>query len=52
MAAAPQFFAKSLEALCLSRPGQYGQLLAQVLDAAELEVLKSALVAVGVTNLQ
>ena len=51
VASAPQFFASSLEALCRSRPGQYGPVLAQVLDAAEADVLKSALAACGISGL-
>lgn len=51
MAAAPAFFATSLDSLCRSRPGTYGAVFSQTLDAPERETLQSLLVAAGITSL-
>ena len=51
MIAAPIFFATTLDSLCRSRPGQYGPLLSQFLDSAEMEILKRVLMQAGIHGL-
>jgi hypothetical protein len=51
MAAAPQYFATSLEALCRAHPGMYSGVVAQALEPAAQEVLKACLLAAGITSL-
>lgn len=51
MAAAPAFFATSLDGLCRARPGTYGPLLGSLLDGTEREVLQTVLAQAGVSSL-